>query len=197
MYQYDVFVDFFAGSSTVFADVVLGNNFPKSVGVPCFDDASLWLKLAGPLGGCAIAGDKGAERLLKAAAARFKAMAAGEIALPMGKDKAGKETVNWWFTFVFSRAAAMVALHTGDADALEVCRRMAETVAANREKYPEGYASADFAELYAVLWHLTGEEKYKTEGLGKDNGESLKRVTGGMKLPACAHWLLSQPPKKK
>jgi hypothetical protein len=145
-----------------------------------------------------LTGDKGSERLLKAATGRFKAMAAGEIALPMSKDaKSGAETVNWWFTFVFCRAAAMVAMHTGDPDALEICKRLAETVAANREKLPAGYASADFAELHAVLWHLTGEEKYKQEGLGKDNGENLKRVTGGMKLPACAHWLLTQPPKAK
>ena len=88
----------------------------------------------------------------------------------------------------------MTALHTGDPDALEVCKRLAELLAAAREKY-KGYYSADFAELHAVLWHLTGDEKYKTEGLGKDNGEGLKRVTGGMKLPGCAHWLLTQPAK--
>jgi hypothetical protein len=90
----------------------------------------------------------------------------------------------------------MVALHTGDPDALAICKSLAESLAAAKEKY-KGYNAADYAELYAVLWHLTGEEKYKVEGLGSDGGESLKSVTGSMKLPACAHWLLTQPPKAR
>ncbi|HOX05490.1 MAG TPA: hypothetical protein PK280_03730 [Planctomycetota bacterium] len=144
-----------------------------------------------------LTGDKNAERLLKDAAARFKAMTApGPIQLCMSKEKDGSDTVNWWFSYVFSRAAAMDALHTGNPDSLEVCKSLAESLAAAKEKY-KGYNSADYAELHAVLWHLTGDEKYKTAGLGADGGENLKRVYGTMKLPACAHWLLTQPPKAK
>ena len=140
-----------------------------------------------------LTGDQDAERVLKDCIANFRKMVDGEYRLSMKKDrKTGKEGVNWWFTYVFGRAAAMTALHTGDPDALEICRRFAAKVADHKEKYG-GYAYRDFSELHGVLWQLTGDPKYKTEGLGPDGGERLKVVTGGMKLPACAHWLLTQP----
>jgi hypothetical protein len=47
MYQYDIFLNFYAGSTDVKADLVLANNFPVSIGSPTFRDASLNLKLAG------------------------------------------------------------------------------------------------------------------------------------------------------
>ncbi len=139
-----------------------------------------------------LTGDAACERMMKVVTANFKKMAeADEIKLPMRKA----DQVNWWFTFVFCRAAAMAALHTSDPDALFVCKRMAETIAARR-KDAKGYAYRDFAELHAVLWHLTGDEKYKQ--LGLEGGEDpLKIVTGGMKQPANAHWLLTRPPRKK
>ncbi|KKK56550.1 hypothetical protein LCGC14_3063400, partial [marine sediment metagenome] len=59
MYSYDYLMDFHAGATTVFCEVIVGNNFPKSVGAPCFEDASLWMKLRGPVVGCSIAGHKG------------------------------------------------------------------------------------------------------------------------------------------
>ena len=34
-------------------------------------------------------------------------------------------------------------------------------------------------------------------GTTKDYVMGLKVVTAGMKLPACAHWLLTRPPRKK
>ncbi len=139
-----------------------------------------------------LTGEERVEKLLKACTANFKGMVdAGEIKFPMRR----KTDVNWWFTFVFCRAAAQTALHTGDPDALHVCKKMAAAIEAKRNTHPKGFYTGDFAEFYAVLYHLTGEEKYKQLGLGKDGGESHKRVTGGMKLPACAHWLLNQPPK--
>ena len=58
MYQFDVFLDFYAGSATVFADVIIANNFARSVGTPCFKDASLWLKLKGGATGYSILGDR-------------------------------------------------------------------------------------------------------------------------------------------
>jgi hypothetical protein len=142
-----------------------------------------------------LTGDKQGEKLLKDSIAVYKKMAEGEIKLPMSKGKDGEESVNWWFSYVFCRAMAMTAVHTRDPDALLVCRRLHETVVQAREKWPAGYNSVDFAELHAALYHLTGEQKFRDEGLGQDNGESLKRVSGGMKSPACAHWLLMQPPR--
>jgi len=144
-----------------------------------------------------LTGDKHAERLMKVCIANFKKMAEAEvIKLPGRKNrKTGKQGINWWFTFVFCRAAAMAALHTGDPDALFICRRMAETIEANKKF--GGYPYRDFSELNAVLYHLTGDEKYKKEGLGPDGGERLKDAFPSMKQPACAHWLLMQPPKKK
>ena len=144
-----------------------------------------------------LTGDKDAEKLMKVCIANFKKMADGEvIKLPGRKDrKTGKQGINWWFTFVFSRAAAMAALHTGDPDAIFICKRMAETIEANKKH--GGYPYRDFSELHAVLYHLTGDEKYKKEGLGPDGGERLKDVFASMKQPACAHWLLQQPPRKK
>ncbi|MHC4917111.1 MAG: exo-rhamnogalacturonan lyase family protein, partial [Planctomycetota bacterium] len=141
-----------------------------------------------------LTGDKKAEALLKRCTANFKAMVdAGEVQLPMKKDrKTGKQIVNWWFTFVFSRGAAMTALHTRDPDALHVLKRLDETISAKREN---PYSSSSFAELGAVLYHLTGDEKYKQRVLGDDKGARLVRVYGGMCQPSNAHWLLMQEPK--
>ena len=46
MYGYDVFLNFYAGSGDVCTDVVIGNNFAKSIGTPAIEDGSLVLKLA-------------------------------------------------------------------------------------------------------------------------------------------------------
>jgi PcRGLX-like protein central beta sandwich domain len=138
-----------------------------------------------------LTGDKKTEALLKRCIANFKKMAqAPDIKLPMR----GKTKINWWFTFVFSRAAAMTAMHTGDPDALFVLKRMGETITA---KHTKPYASASFSEVWAVLYHLTGDEKYKQGLLGEDEGARLNRVYGGMCQPAGALWLVRQPPKKK
>ena len=136
-----------------------------------------------------LTGDKKCRKLLDGCVRNFKKMVDGPIKFPMKKGS----VVNWWFTFVFSRAAAMTALHTRNPDALEICRRMAAAIARKRQE-SKGYHYRDFSELHAVLYHLTGDEKYRKEGLGEDGGERLKVVTAGMKLPACAHWLLSRKP---
>ncbi|HOX06999.1 MAG TPA: hypothetical protein PK280_11405 [Planctomycetota bacterium] len=59
MYGYDVFLNFYAGSADVYADVIVTNNFQKSIGSPTIEDASLLLKLKGGAGSCALWGDKG------------------------------------------------------------------------------------------------------------------------------------------
>jgi len=58
MYQYDVFMDFFAGSASILSDVVLGNNFQTSIGAPAFEDASLWLALKDGIREYNLIGDK-------------------------------------------------------------------------------------------------------------------------------------------
>ena len=57
MYGYDVFLNFYAGSSDVNVDAVLCNNFQKSIGSPVFKDASLLLKLKGGAAGYGLWGD--------------------------------------------------------------------------------------------------------------------------------------------
>ena len=71
-----------------------------------------------------LTGDKKALELVKFSIGVYRKMVDGPFELSMKKDKEGKDAVNWWFTFVFSRGIAMIALHTRDADALEVCKRV-------------------------------------------------------------------------
>ena len=47
MYAYDVLMQFYAGSTDVNVDPIIGNNPPKSTGSPTFEDASLMMKLRG------------------------------------------------------------------------------------------------------------------------------------------------------
>ena len=103
---------------------------------------------------------------------------------PNTEDRA----VNWWFTQIYSRAVAMTALHTGDAKALELCKTLS-VGKESRARY--------FCTLFAVLYHMTGEPKYKQLVLRGDGGDGLLRVATAGDFPATAHWLLSQPPKKK
>ncbi len=145
-----------------------------------------------------LTGDEDAARLMDLSTANFKRMAEAEdLALPERQrrldDGTVETSINWWFTFVFARSAAMAALHTGDPDALTICKRLADKIAVEKEQH-EGYHYRDFAEFYGVLWHLTGEQIYREEGLGPDEGERLKIVTGRMNQPANGHWLLTRPP---
>jgi hypothetical protein len=96
--------------------------------------------------------------------------------------------VNWWFTQIYSRGMAMTALHTGDPKALELCKTLAVG--------SEGQAGY-MCTLYAVLYHLTGEQKYKDVLLRKtDGGRTLLELCTSGDYPATAHWLLMQPPRK-
>ncbi len=88
-----------------------------------------------------------------------------------------------WFTQIYSRAAAMTALHTGNEHALELCKALA---LGKEDK------SQTFSTLFTVLYHLTGEERYKKAVLGEGTGENLLRVGGYW--PACDYWLLHQSP---
>ena len=105
-----------------------------------------------------------------------------------------------WFTQIFSRAVAMTALHTGDPKALEICRALA----IGKDKAQPGSITygkqgqidaRQFATLFAVLYRLTGEEKYKEPLAEALKGDGMLGVGGY--FPASDHWLLSQPPKGK
>ncbi len=105
-----------------------------------------------------------------------------------------------WFTQIFSRAAAQTCLHTGDPQALEICK----SLAVDKEKPWAGSITygkqspkdaRTFATLFAVLYHLTGEQKYKDPLAEAVKGDGMLAVGGY--FPASDHWLLSQPPKAK
>jgi hypothetical protein len=80
----------------------------------------------------------------------------------------------------------MTALHTRDKTALEFCK----TMAVGKE------SRADyFCTLFATLYHLTGEQKYKDAILKKtDDGDKLLTVNTSGDFPATAHWLINQKP---
>lgn len=135
-----------------------------------------------------LTGDKEADQLLRKAIRNYEALIGKAPLFCAGEVKDGG--VNWWFTQVFSRGVAMTALHTGDAKALELCK----TLAVDKER------KADyFCTLFGVLWHLTGDEKYREALLKKTGGDGHKLlvVLGGGDFPATAHWLLQQPPAGK
>ncbi len=50
--------------------------------------------------------------------------------------------------------------------------------------------------LFAVLYHLTGEEKYRDAVIKPGGGQKYLTASGGSYFPASDHWLLSQPPKR-
>jgi hypothetical protein len=93
-------------------------------------------------------------------------------------------------TRIWCHALTMGTLHTGDSRLIELLKTAAEG------KEP---ATDYFDDLFAVLYHLTGEQKYKDAVLAKtDGGNKLLRVTGNGQhdyFPPAAHWLLNQPPK--
>jgi len=132
-----------------------------------------------------LTGDKDAEQCLMDTLKNYEPLI-GKT--PLVSGTAGN--VNWWFTQVFSRAVAMTALHTGEKRALDLCKTLAVGKAeAGQARY--------FCTLFAVLYHLTGEAKYKKAVLGEGTGDSLLTVATSGDFPATAHWLLNQPPKAR
>jgi hypothetical protein len=121
-----------------------------------------------------LTGDKGAERVLKQIIAAQSPL--------IGTSPKGP---NSWFYQVYTRAAAMTALHMRDRAALDICKALSTG----------GQANARYdCTLWAVLYHLTGDEKYKTQLLGKDNGAGLLIAGNNGDWPATAHWLVNQKP---
>ena len=94
----------------------------------------------------------------------------------------------------------MTALHTGDPKALEICRALAigkdKPQSGSITYGKQGQIDArQFSTLFAVLYHLTGEQKYKDPLADALTGDGLLSVGGY--FPASDHWLLSQPPREK
>ncbi len=129
-----------------------------------------------------LTGDKDAEACLMKIIKNYEPLIGKK---PLGGPSDG---VNYWFTQVFSRAIAMTALHTGDKRMLELCRTLA--VGKDRQR-------AYYCTLFSVLYHLTGEQKYKKLVFRDGTGEGLLVPWSTGDYPATAHWLLNQPPKKK
>ncbi len=105
-----------------------------------------------------------------------------------------------WFTQICTRAAAMTALHTADPKALEICKALAEgkdkpmpgSVTYGRQSpLSPGY----FSTLFAVLYHLTGQEHYRDVVIKPGGGQRLLTAGGGSYFLPSDHWLLTQPPK--
>jgi hypothetical protein len=99
--------------------------------------------------------------------------------------RAGTWTVKW------GHVLAMAALHTGDPQWLE----LAKTAAAQKEE-----CGGVLYEVFAVLYHLTGEQKYKDWVMAKTyDGNRLLRaeLAEDLYFPPTAHWLINQPPKQK
>ena len=100
-----------------------------------------------------LTGDERAGEMLKETIKNFEPVI-GKSPLWFGGGRGGNGV---WFTQIFSRAAAMTALNTGDPKALEICR----SLAVGKEK-----DGKSFSTLFAVLYHLTGEEQYRETVLG-------------------------------
>jgi hypothetical protein len=128
-----------------------------------------------------LTGDKRAGEMLQEIIKAFEPVI-GKSPLWHGNDPKGGS----WFTQIFSRAAAMTALHTGDPKALEICKSLAE----GKEKKAKTFSS-----LYAVLYHLTGDAKYKAAVFGEGTGGGLLSVDGY--YTPSDHWLLNQPPRAR
>jgi len=121
-----------------------------------------------------LTGDKGAEKVLRMIIAAQSKLIGTSPKAP-----------NSWFYMIYTRAAAMTALHMRDKTALEICKTLTKGGQANAR-----YDST----LWAVLYHLTGDESYKTKLLGKDNGAGLLIAGNNDGWPAAAHWLVNQRP---
>ena len=98
---------------------------------------------------------------------------------------AGTWTVKW------DHVLAMATLHTGDPQWLE----LAKTAAQQKDE-----RGGILYELFAVLYHLTGEQKYKDWVMAKTyDGNKLlcADLAEDLYFPPTAHWLLNQPPKAR
>jgi hypothetical protein len=146
-----------------------------------------------------LTGDPRADQLLKAVIRAYEPLI-GKAPLWFADDPLAHASD--WFTQIFSRAAAMTALHTGDPKALDICKSLAE----GKEKPSAGSVTygrqsridaRQFSALFAVLYHLTGDEKYRDAVLTPDGGRSLLSAAGRSYFLPSDHFLLTHPPRAK
>jgi len=138
-----------------------------------------------------LTGDKRAEELLKDAIKAYAPLIGKAPLVCRGISSATKDPndIIWWFVQIWSRAVAMTALHTGDPQMLELAKTAAE---GKDEK------AADCSSLLAVLYHLTGDAKYKDVVMRKTgDGRKLLSANGPDYFLPSDHWLLTHPPRDK
>jgi hypothetical protein len=144
-----------------------------------------------------LAGDKQAEALLRRTLKAFTPLIGkGPLAAPIADPD--PSDYKSWHTMIWNRPLAMTALHLGDPEAIA----LAKTAAEGHEDKADYYCT-----LFAVLYHLTGEQKYKDAVLKASNdGDKISVVRDvedknwshmGHVFPCSALWLLEQPPVKK
>jgi hypothetical protein len=131
-----------------------------------------------------LTGDPDARRMLDRIARTYSALI-GKTPLVCRNEGGG---VNWWFTTIFCRGVALAALHTGDPVVLELAR----SCAVGKESMEK---ARRVSTLFAVLYHLTGDENYR-KAVDRPENDNKNLTTGGY-LFVCDHWLLHQPPREK
>ena len=144
-----------------------------------------------------LTGDKRADELLKLTIKSYEPLI-GKAPLWFADDRLAHASD--WFTQIFSRAAAMTALHTGDAKALEICKELAKGKSepwAGSITYGKQQAkdASQFSALFAVIYHLTGDEHYKDAVIKPGGGQKYLTASGGSYFLPSDHWLMSHPPK--
>lgn len=126
-----------------------------------------------------LTGDEKAKRMLDRVAKTYSALI-GKEPLVCKREGGG---VHWWFTRVFCTGVAIAAFHTEDPTVLE----LAKSLAVGKEKNARQVLT-----LFAVLYHLTGEERYKN-AVNKPENDAKNLTASGMFV--CDHWLLNNPPR--
>ena len=144
-----------------------------------------------------LTGDKKAEELLHRVVKTALPLASKEGTL-LSEVQPDPSDYQSWHYMIWSRPLAMTALQLGDPDAVTLLKKVAE---GHEDK-------ADYhCTVFAVLYHLTGDVKYKDAVMkASNNGEKTNVVTDvdapnwshmGHVFPCAAMWLLNQPPAKK
>jgi len=146
-----------------------------------------------------LTGDKRADELIKEMIKPYEPMI-GKAPLWYADNELAHASD--WFTMICTRAAAMTALHTGDPKALDICKSLAQgkdkpmpgsVTYGKQSKLDPSY----FSTLFAVLYHLTGEEKYRDAVIKPGGGQKYLTASGGSYFPVSDHWLLTHSPKKQ
>jgi hypothetical protein len=138
-----------------------------------------------------LTGDKQAEALLRRVVKAYAGLIGkGPLTSEVKVDPTDYQS---WHTMIWNRPLAMTALHLGNPQAIE----LAKTAAEGHEDKADYYCT-----LFAVLYHLTGEQKYKDAVMkASNNGQKIDVVTDvddpnwshlGHMFPCSALWLFGR-----